>query len=191
MLTFPRSCRGMELQERLICGGRWTLWQVLSSTRTDLRIVSTFVLFPRHYTNWHKVAVSVCACGQWRPCCSDSCPSSSTCQRAKSSDDTSLGSRAPRRKLHSHEGYNDLVPDEHGGKILPSFSIILIVNEWSVMFPRCTTTFPSDGLVNWLYKCDFWIGIRSGRHFIYSLGGFPEVYSSRLCSAQEALARRC
>jgi len=57
---FPRSCRGMELQERLICGGRWTLWQVLSSTRTDFRIVSTFVLFPRHYTNWHKVAVAVC-----------------------------------------------------------------------------------------------------------------------------------
>ena len=77
---FPRSCRGMRLQERLICGGRWTC-----STRTDLRIVSTFVLFPHHYTNWHKVAVSVCACGQWRPCCGDSCSSSSTCQRAKSS----------------------------------------------------------------------------------------------------------
>jgi len=81
---FPRSCRGMELQERLICGGRWTLWQVLSSTRTDLLFVCTFVLFPRHYPNWHKVAVFVCACGQWRPCCSDSCSSSSTCQRAKS-----------------------------------------------------------------------------------------------------------
>ena len=82
---FPRSCRGMELHDRLICGGRWTLWQVLSSTRTDLRIVSTFVFFPRHYTNWHKVAVFVCACGQWRPCCGDSCSSSSTCQRTKSS----------------------------------------------------------------------------------------------------------
>jgi len=82
---FPRSCRGMEFQERLICGGKWTLWQVLSSTRTDLRIVSTFVLFPRHYTNWHEVAVAVCACGQWRSCCGDSCSSSSTCQRAKSS----------------------------------------------------------------------------------------------------------
>ena len=59
-----------------------------------------------------------------------------------------LGSRVPRRKLHSHEGYNDLVPDEHGGKILPSFSIILIVNKWSVMFPRCTSTLYSDKLVN-------------------------------------------
>ena len=57
---------------------------------------------------------------------------------------TSLGIRAPRRKLHSHAGYNDLVPDQHGGKILPSFSILLIVNKWSVMFPRCTTTFHSD-----------------------------------------------
>jgi len=61
---------------------------------------------------------------------------------------TSLGSRVPRRKLHSHAGYNDLVPDQHDGKILPCFSIILLVNKWSVMFPRCTSTFHSDGLVN-------------------------------------------
>ena len=84
----------------------------------------------------------------------------------------SLGSRAPRIKFHSHAGYNDLVPDQHGGQILPSFSIILIVNKWSVMFPRCTTTFHSDGLVNWLYECDFCICIRSGRHFISWRGGF-------------------
>jgi len=84
----------------------------------------------------------------------------------------SLGSRAPRRKLHSHVGYSDLVPDQHGGKILPSFSIILIVKKWSVMFSRCTTTFHSDGLVNSLYECDFWIGIRCGRHFISTRGGF-------------------
>jgi len=64
------------------------------------------------------------------------------------SHETMLGSRAPRRKLHSHAGYNDLVPDQHGGKILPNFSSILIVNKWSVMFPRNTTTFHSDGLVN-------------------------------------------
>jgi len=31
-----------------------------------------------------KVAVFVCACGQWRPCSGDSCSNSSTCQRAKS-----------------------------------------------------------------------------------------------------------
>ena len=61
---------------------------------------------------------------------------------------TSLGSREPRRKIHSHPGYNDLVPDQHGGKILPNFSSILTVNKSSVMFPRCTTTFHSDGLVN-------------------------------------------
>jgi len=60
----------------------------------------------------------------------------------------SLRSRAPRRKLHGHARYNDLVPDQHGGKILPNFSSILIVNKWSVMFPRCTTIFHSDGLVN-------------------------------------------
>jgi len=62
--------------------------------------------------------------------------------------ETMLGSRAPRRKVHSRAGYNDLVPDQHGGKISPNFSSILIVNKWSVMFPRCVTTFHSDGLVN-------------------------------------------
>jgi len=62
--------------------------------------------------------------------------------------ETTLGSRAPRRKLRSHAGYNDVVPDQHGGKILPNFSSIQIVNKWSVMFPQCTTTFHSDGLVN-------------------------------------------
>jgi len=55
---------------------------------------------------------------------------------------------------------------------MPSFSIILIVNKWSVMLLRCTTTFHSDGLVNWMYECDLWIGIRSGRHFISSRGRF-------------------
>jgi len=64
------------------------------------------------------------------------------------SHETTLGSRAPRRKLHGHAGYNDLVPDQHSGKILPNFSSILIDNKWSVMYPRCTTTFYSDGLVN-------------------------------------------
>jgi len=64
------------------------------------------------------------------------------------SHETTLGSRAPRRKLHSHAGYNDLVPDQHGGEILPNFSSVLTFNKWSVMFPRCTTTFHSDGLVN-------------------------------------------
>ena len=88
----------------------------------------------------------VCACGQWRPCCGDSCSSSSTCQRVKSS--YIAWELRPRRKIHSHPGYNDLVPDQHGGKILPSFIIILIVNKWFVMIPRCTTTFHSDGLVN-------------------------------------------
>jgi len=57
--------------------------------------------------------------------------------------------RQPRRKLHSHARYNDLVSDQHGGKILQNFSSVLIVNKWSVMFSRCTTTFHSDGLVNW------------------------------------------
>jgi len=71
-----------------------------------------------------------------------------------------------------HAGYNDLVPDQHGGKILLNFSSIIIVNKWSVMYPRCTMTFHSDGLVNWLYDCDFWIGIRSGSRFISSGGGF-------------------
>jgi len=74
------------------------------------------------------------------------------------SHETTLGSRQSRRKLHSHAGNNDLVPDQHGGKILPNFSSVLIVNKWSVMFSRCTTTFHSDGLVNWLCECDLWIG---------------------------------
>jgi len=48
---------------------------------------------------------------------------------------TTLGSRAPRTKLHGHAGYNDLVPDKHADEILPNFSII-IVNKWSAMYPR-------------------------------------------------------
>jgi len=64
------------------------------------------------------------------------------------SRETTLGSRVPRRKLHSPAGYNDLVPDRHGGKILPNFNSVVIVNKWSVMFPRCTTTFHSDEPVN-------------------------------------------
>ena len=70
------------------------------------------------------------------------------CLFSQGSHHTSLGSQAPRRKLHSHAGYNDLGPDQHGGKILPNFSNVLIVSKWSVMFSRCTTTFHSDGLVN-------------------------------------------
>ena len=165
---FPRSGRGMELQERLICGGRCSLWQVWAlhgrtsaswvplscshaTTRTDIklrylcvrvgsggRVAATLVPVQVHANAW--------------------------------SHHTSLGSREPRRKIHSHPGYNDLVPDQHGGTILPSFSIILIVNKWSVMFLRCTTTFHSDGLVNWLYACDFCICVRSGRHFISCRG---------------------
>jgi len=54
------------------------------------------------------------------------------------SHETILGSRALRRKLHSHAGYNDLVPDGHCGKILPNFISILIVNKWSLMIPHCT-----------------------------------------------------
>ena len=90
------------------------------------------------------------------------------------SHETTPGSRQPRRKLHSHAGNrgNDLVPDQHGGKILPNFSSILIVNKWSVMYPRCTRLFHSDGLVNWLHEYGFWIGYRSGMHFISSRGGF-------------------
>jgi len=40
------------------------------------------------------------------------------------SHETTLGSQAPRKKLHSHARYNDLVPDHHGGKILPNFATI-------------------------------------------------------------------
>jgi len=42
--------------------------------------------------------------------------------------------------------------------VLPNFSSVLIVNKWSVMFSRCTTTFHSDGLVNRMCECDLWIG---------------------------------
>jgi len=70
-------------------------------------------------------------------------------------------------RVHS----NGRWPEDSFSSVL-FFSSVLIVNKWSVMFPRCTTTFHSDGLVNWLCECDFWIGIRSGRHFISSRGGF-------------------
>ena len=73
------------------------------------------------------------------------------------SHETTPGSRQPRRKFHNHTGNNDLVPDQHGGKIWPNFSSVLIVNKWSVLLSRCTTTFHSDGLVNWLCECDLWI----------------------------------
>ena len=43
---------------------------------------------------------------------------------------------------------------------------------WFHVFPRCTTTFHSDGLVNWLHECDFWIGFNNVRHFLSSRGGF-------------------
>jgi len=62
--------------------------------------------------------------------------------------ETTLGSRAPRTTLHGHAGYNDLVLDQHAGEILPNLSSIITVNKWSAMYPGCTTTFHSDGLVN-------------------------------------------
>jgi len=62
--------------------------------------------------------------------------------------ETTPGSRQPRRRFHNHAGNNDLVPDQHGGKIWPNSSSVLIVNKWSVLLSQCTTTFHSDGLVN-------------------------------------------
>ena len=78
---------------------------------------------------------------------------------------------------------NDGCGDYHQVRCVAFFSktSILVVSfglhQWIklvdlILFPRCTTSFHSDGLVNWLYECDFWISIRSGRHFISSQGGF-------------------
>jgi len=152
--------------------------------------VSTFVLCPHHYTNWHKVAVFVCACGQWRPCSGDSCSNSSTCQRAKSWNNAWKSTTT--KKFHNHAGNNDLVPDQHGGKIWPNFSSVLIVNKWSVLLSQWTTTFHSDGLVNWLCECDLWICFVGAGGILYPReAGFPSDHSGRLSSAQEALASRC
>ena len=70
-------------------------------------------------------------------------------------------------RVHS----NGRWPEDSFSSVL-FFSSVLIVNKWSVMFSRCTTTFHSDGLVNWLHEYDFWIGFNSIRHFISSRGGF-------------------
>ena len=129
---------------------------LVSFSWTDLRIVSTFVLCPRHYTNWLKVAVFCVRVGSGGRVSATPVPIQVHANAR--SHETTLGSRQPRRKLHSHARNNDLVPDQHGGKILPNFSSVLIVNKWSVMFLRCTMTFCSDGLVNWLCECDLRIG---------------------------------
>jgi len=44
--------RGPLNRETLICGGRWTTWQVLSFMTTDLHIVNTFVLLQAKLLNY-------------------------------------------------------------------------------------------------------------------------------------------
>jgi len=157
----------MGLQERLICGEGWDCSRDWSVARDELcdkcwalqwRPSASWVpLFCAHTTTRTDVKLQ-CLCvhvgsGGRVP----ATPVPIQVHANARSHQTTPGSRQPRRKFHNHAGNNDLVPDQHGGKIWPNFSSVLIVNKWSVLLSQWTTTLHSDGLVNWLCECDLWI----------------------------------